>query len=626
MQSVTSGADGTFSLCGLTDLKPRLLWGEHADGRVAWRTDGPREVSAGTSVLLRVQHTREVDGVVLNDEGPVRGAVIIAIPKPQVTSTVVTAATDGRFRASLPNGRHLFVVSAPGYDPMPFSRALPDDAPLVFKLAPLVDLTVRVEHDGQPVAGATVWRAREAEVTTDARGLAQLRARRGNDVMVHARKGLLVADANVHATRDQLVVLSLEQGAPLRGRITDEQHAPLTGAKVDIDTLDDALLTDAEGRFVTPPLPPRQLAVRVGHEGCLKDARFVRPTLEPEFSLELRCEATARGLVVDAAGTPVEGASLSLKVGGETEEVTTVADGRFSFFSTGPGVVTVTHPRYRKTQRPLALPSRGDTTLVLDAAASVSGRVIDAAGQPVARVQVATMPAFDVSAVADDTLRTFTDADGLFELHGLRAGRFALLATAKGHGAVASEVLVLQPGETREGVEVKLGGRVDISGVVLDERNRPVPGAKVVFERPDADEDFRKVIVGYATGDVLSLASWSNASTTTDTDGRVELRDVGAESSVLRVYATGFAPLPETSVSRGQHVELHVKKVGAARGRAVDDEGRPLRSFTANEVTFSDGSGRFEVGEGASVTLSAVGHQQATVAFDLAHGDAARRP
>ncbi|MGV3620323.1 MAG: carboxypeptidase regulatory-like domain-containing protein [Archangium sp.] len=621
VQSVTSAADGSFSLCGLADLKPRLVWAEHADGRVAWRTDGPREVSAGTSVLLRVQHRRELEGVVLNDEGPVRGAVIIAMPKPQVTSTVIEAGIDGRFRTSLPNGRHLFVVSAPGYDPMQFSRSLPDDAPLVFRLAPLVDVTVRVEHEGRPVAGATVWRAREPEVTTNVQGLAVLRARRGNDVVVHARRGLLVADATVNATRDQLVVLSLEPGAQLHGLITDEKHAPLVGAKVDIDTLDDALLTDVDGRFVSPPLPPRQLALRVEHDDCLRDSRFVRPTLEPEFSLELRCSASARGMVVDAAGTPVEGATLSLKVGSETEDATTVADGRFAFFSTGTGVVTVTHARYRKTQQPLTLPNTAETTIVLDAAASVSGRVIDADGTPVSRVKVESMPAFDVSAGADDTLRTYTDADGRFELHGLRAGRFGLLATASGHGAVPSEMFVLQPGETREGIEVQLGGRVDIGGVVLDEKNQPVPGAKVVFERPDADEDFRKVVLSYATGDIMSLASWSNASATTDTDGRFELRDVGAASSTLRVYAPGYAPLPATKVSRGQHVELHVKKRRVARGRAVDDEGRPLRSFTADDVTFSDGSGRFEVSDTASVTLKAPGYQQNTVAFDLDEGD-----
>lgn len=613
VQSVISADDGTFSLCGLTDSKPRLVWAEHSDGRVAMRTDGNGEVSAGASVILRVQHPREIEGVVVNDAGPVRGAIITALPLPQITSVTFKADTNGRFRQSLIAGRHLFIVSAPGYEPNQYRRSVPSDGPLVFKLAPVVELTVRVEHEGRPVEGATVWRIREAPVQTDARGIAKLKARKNMEVDVRARKGLLVASANVNplSREPALVVLALEQGAQLRGTIVDEAKTPLANTSIEVEGLDEPLMTDARGQFVTPPLPKRQLGLYASHDDCLKNRRFVRPGIESDLTLELQCAASARGRVVDAAGTPIEGAELSLSIASEDERVTTAADGRFVFFGKGPGLVSVKHPRYQKTQQPLSLPSSEEVTIVLDAAASVSGRVVDADGKPVVGAKVETVPAFDVAAAQDDGLKAFTDGDGHFELHGLRAGRFALMTTARGHGQRASDTFALQPGEQRDGFEIRLDGKVELSGVVLDEKGQPVPGASVVWEQPDDTGAISRVVLQYAAGDMTALTSMSSARNVTDAEGRFEFRDLTAEASTVKVYAVGFVSTEGTPAKRGQRLEIRLKRQGIARGRVVDEAGRPMRSFEVDDVTFSDGSGRFEVGAASSaIRVSAAGYQR----------------
>lgn len=79
------------------------------------RTDGPQDVHSGTSVVLRVLRTSEVKGVVINDEGPLRGAKLVALLFSQVAAVSIDADVEGRFTTKLINGEHLFAGTAPGY-------------------------------------------------------------------------------------------------------------------------------------------------------------------------------------------------------------------------------------------------------------------------------------------------------------------------------------------------------------------------------------------------------------------------------------------------------------------------------------------------------------------------------
>ncbi len=606
VQSVISASDGSFSLCGLSDLKPRLVWAEHSDGRVALRTDGPGEVRAGASVVLRVQHTVPVDGVVVSDDGPVRGARITAFPVPQVTTVSITPDERGRFRAPLLNGTHLFVVSAPGFAAQEFRRRVPEGA-LVLKLARLVEVTVRVEHEGRPAADASVWSAREAPTQTDAQGLARLSVRRDLRSTLSARKGLLVASAKLNVQRDPppVVVLALEQGEALRGTVVDERGAPVADATVEVEDLDDALTTDAEGRFSTPPLSRRQIGLSVKRDGCSQHRRFVRPGVENDLKVELRCAPSASGHVVDAAGNAIEGAKLTLSLADDSITAMSGADGRFDFFGTGPGLVTVTHERYQKTQQPLTLPKHEETTIVLDAAASISGHVLDEAGKPVPHAKVGTFPVFSAEANPDDVLSTYTDADGRFELHGARAGRFVLTTAVDGRGESTTEPFTLQPGEQRDGFVIHLDAKVDLRGVVLDERRQPIPGASINRGRPEKDDDFGPIVARYIAGDFSAMTALSPVSATTDADGRFELRNLSGDSSLLTVHAMGFKSLTKVPARRGDTVELVMKRNGTVRGRVVDEASHPLRTFEVDGSTFSDGA--FELQASSRIRVTAKG-------------------
>lgn len=81
-------------------------------------------------------------------------------------------------------------------------------------------------------------------------------------------------------------------------------------------------------------------------------------------------------------------------------------------------------------------------------AGTITGRVVDAAGRPVAGVPVAvvqgTQPHRDIAAI--------TGADGAFRLHGLRPGSYLLMAG----GNAGSTVRVALTG-TSASVEIRIG-------------------------------------------------------------------------------------------------------------------------------------------------------------------------
>lgn len=80
----------------------------------------------------------------------------------------------------------------------------------------------------------------------------------------------------------------------------------------------------------------------------------------------------------------------------------------------------------------------------------ITGRVLDAAGQPVGGATVAItqsdQPHRDIAAI--------TAADGSFRLGGLRPGYYTLQAHSKGQFSNASTALPVQGGAT---VEIRLG-------------------------------------------------------------------------------------------------------------------------------------------------------------------------
>ncbi|MBL8842734.1 MAG: sigma-70 family RNA polymerase sigma factor [Planctomycetes bacterium] len=150
------------------------------------------------------------------------------------------------------------------------------------------------------------------------------------------------------------------------------------------------------------------------------------------------------GRVVDAAGQPIEGATVELQErpdapasGGATRLATTAADGSYAFDAVAAGryelvarETGLTRVR-RRVEIDVRSPFDRGATLVLFPARAVTGRVVDTAGEPIAGAQLLAF---------DETLfdrfawpETVSGGDGRFTLDGVPTCRVWLTVVAHGH-------------------------------------------------------------------------------------------------------------------------------------------------------------------------------------------------
>jgi hypothetical protein len=158
------------------------------------------------------------------------------------------------------------------------------------------------------------------------------------------------------------------------------------------------------------------------------------------------------GVVRDAEGKPVDGAQV-LAWGGSPGMPRTVsgADGRWRLDGLVEGVPARLHvlaPGLAPAGPPPPVPApspRGEATVdvVLAAAASVAGRVLDPMGRPAAGLTLGFESEGDEYVLGHPF---FTGADGSFLVTGLAARRYT----------VAGTTFTLAPGEAKTGLEIRL--------------------------------------------------------------------------------------------------------------------------------------------------------------------------
>lgn len=602
VKSEPTRADGTFALCGLTLPLPGFVWAEHADGRIALPSRELSELQLGGSTALEVIAPVVFTGIVQAAEGPLKSARVLAYSEPSLMVRDVVTDDAGRFSTSLPLGSARFVIAAPNRAPLVLTREVEAGRPVVLMIEDPFDLVVRAVLDEAPVPGAEVKVDREEPRFTDAKGevhLASLPS--GETVEVRVSKGPLVGKASVRTRSGsaQRLDVPLHPGVRIRGVVIDEKGQPRIGrVRVGPPPLLD---TDAQGHFESELLEPKE-DVRPSAivEGCEAEraSTIQLAAADVTVMLKVRCEVTAQGTVLDADGAPIANADVSLQTTGTSESASTDATGHFALHQpAGSYRLAVTHPRYRKAEQPLTLPAK-DVTIVLDSGGSISGKVVDGAGKPLASAEVMAVPG-----VLDDLLREFeggstkatTDADGAFEVTGLLAGRWVLAASGASLPSTPSEPIVLQPGEHREGVVITIDAKVDLSGVVVDEKRQPIPGARIKWDPADEKEAFRAVLLDAVQGRMDQALRFFPSSSYTDADGKFEVRGLPLSDVKLDISATGFEDV-ERKASRGERVEVTLKRVGGRmKGRVVDEAGRPLRRFRVEGSDFTADDGRFEV-------------------------------
>jgi inhibitor of cysteine peptidase len=228
----------------------------------------------------------------------------------------------------------------------------------------------------------------------------------------------------------------LEKGGTISGKVTDAAGNPL--ANISVDAGDGEALTDANGQYVMKGLPFDQYSVSTPNHGRWgsNDGVYVRQTNKVTVSSDspdtsginftLMKGSSISGKITDTAGNPLSNVSVDA---GE-EEVLTDANGQYVIKGLLFGQYSVGTPssgrwgsnddvfirQTKNTATFLNSPNTSGINFVLEKGGSVSGKITDAAGSPLANISV------DV----DNKGQGLTDTNGQYVIKGLPFGQYSV--------------------------------------------------------------------------------------------------------------------------------------------------------------------------------------------------------
>ncbi len=234
-------------------------------------------------------------------------------------------------------------------------------------------------------------------------------------------------------------------------------------------------------------------------------------------------------------------------------------------------VVRPTSAQARNAGQPL--PGLSSARTIPADRAVVSGRVVEAvSGRPVPDANVRAQG-------AAGTVTATSNGDGDFELS-VSPGRYTVAARAAGFvesffgqdaarpGDFGAQVLATGGRQTR-GIDIKVQAASVVSGRILDDKDRGLPGIEVELVRAAP-------ILGTTRGGGVSFAL-------TDEDGTYLLRDVPPGDYVVRAYkGRATAPVNTTTVPNGEPRRDYVPTFYP--GVKDRPEALPLRIFAGQEL------------------------------------------
>lgn len=372
--------------------------------------------------------------------------------------------------------------------------------------------------------------------------------------------------------------------------------------------------TQVDGAIEFLAVLPGTYEVEVWCRGKLPRSEYAAITVGTEPIAELVWEVdeglALTGIVVGPRGEPIERARVSVQlksvttargqVGGAWGEPTG-ADGRFRASGLVEGTYSVRAsvgeqplvPPIEPTEAEVAAGKTTDVEIVLEAAGTVEGRVVDANDRPVADAEV-SMRGDEAQWGANGSTRD----DGTFTIESVRPQTYRVTAsigwghTMRAPGTkdddVQGERVTVTAGETAK-VELVVEDRSGtIVGRVVDEAGGPIDDA---FVHANRESDSARKSEGSNRGSAR-WGSWDREPVLTDQDGRFELTGLSPGNHTL------FATRRGGGEGVAEHVEVGTREavVRIAPGAAISGTvtlssgGAPTRF----DVTVTDRANGFD--------------------------------
>ncbi len=301
--------------------------------------------------------------------------------------------------------------------------------------------------------------------------------------------------------RDLSSVMVMKMGTLVTGRVIDKQGNPIAGARIyEGDSYwyrskEPFAKTDSQGNFRSNPAntKPGRTTLTVQASGYAPDLKVV--TIKPDLvPLEFRLGPghAIQGKVVDQAGKPIQGASISAQTWREQRErlhleAKTGADGNFKITDAPNEEVSfdIGKQGYMLREYYPMEPGKGEYTIALRPLLKVHGRVLDAkTGRAIDKFTITYGIDFeDGRAPSWDKLDTRTFTNGMYEYE-FRQEIFTyrIRVDADGYQSAVSECI--RPDEMAESelvCDFKLDKAAAVEGVVLSPDGTPLSNAEVVI-------------------------------------------------------------------------------------------------------------------------------------------------
>ena len=329
-------------------------------------------------------------------------------------------------------------------------------------------------------------------------------------------------------------------------------------------------------------------------------------------------------VIADDSGDPISNAKVGFATAATARATLTDRDGRFAI-DAPPGVARLTIAKAGYARRDVAVPSApAPADIRLARTAIITGRIVDAAGEPASNVLVradAVKP--DGQGLSPITIVT-TDDRGEYRLSGVSAARIAV--SVQGIGNPALYFPGVESAADAELFEVKAGDELEAINFALPYAAPPAggwilvgpPGTTAPPRPAEGTATVRGRVVS-ATGGVLAGARVSLlqvegrggvVSTQSERDGQFQIAGIAPGSFFIAANLTGFSgsalPLgrPLSVTATGADVELTLTPWSSVTGRVLDELGEPVQGASVQllRLQFQDGRRRLVSVGGARQT------------------------